>query len=149
MAQIFNQHDALTTSHYQIEVDGVTIAQFQEVSGMSIERQVIEHRATIAGGQEVIRKEPGPLKFGDITLKRAMTDSKDLYEWIEQVLEGRIDEARRNGSLVQYDTQFNEIQRWNFENGWPTKWEGPTGKANANEVTVETVTITVESIRKG
>lgn len=149
MPQLFNEHDALITSHYQIEIDGVAIAQFQEVSGVSIERQVIEHRATLPGGQEVIKKEPGPLKFGDITLKRAMTDSDDLYKWIEQVMEGRVDEARRNGSLVQYDTQYSEIRRWNFENAWPSKWEGPSGKANANEVTVETVTLTLESIKQG
>lgn len=149
MPQIFTDHDALITSHYDIEIDGLTIAQFQEVSGISIERQVIENHAILPGGQQVTKKEPGPLKFGDITLKRAMTDSDDLYKWIQQVVEGRIDEARRNGSLVQRDSQFGEITRWNFTNAWPSKWEGPSGKANATEVTVETVTLTCEWIEKG
>lgn len=149
MPQLFNEHDALIKSHYHIEVDGLDLAQFQEVSGLSIERQVIEHRATTPTGQEVIKKEPGPRKFGDITLKRAMTDSDDLYQWIKEVQDGKIDAARRNGSVVQYDSQFTEVMRWNFTNGWPSKWEGPSGKANANEVTVETVTITVESIEQG
>lgn len=148
MPQVFGEHDALGVSHYQIEIDGVSLAQFQEMSGLSIERQVTEHRATLPGGQEVIKKLPGPLKFGDITLQRAMTDNDELYTWIQQVVEGRIDEARRNGSLVQYDTQFNEVNRWDFENAWPSKWEGPSGKANANEVAVEKVTLTVEGLIK-
>ncbi len=149
MPQLFGEHDALIKSQYQVEVDGLELAQFQEVSGLKIERQVIEHRVTTMGGREVIKKEPGPRKFGDITLKRAMTDSDDLYKWIKEVQDGKIDTARRNGSIVQYDSQFNEIMRWNFTNGWPSSWEGPEGKANANEVTVETVTITVESIEQG
>lgn len=149
MPQIFGDNDALVTQHYQIEIDGVTLAQFQEAGGISIERQVIEHRATMPGGNEVIKKLPGPLKYGDITLKRAMTDDSALYDWIKEVVDGMIDAARRDGSLVQYDTQFNEISRWNFRGAWPSKWEGPSGKANANEVTVESVTLTCEEIWKG
>lgn len=149
MAQLFADFDALTSHIYQVEIDGITLAQFQEVSGLTIERQVIEHRATLPGGVEVIKKEPGPVKYGDITLKRGMTDDDQLYAWIKLVIDGSLGEARRNGSIVQYDTQFGEVMRWNFENGWPSKWEGPSHKANANEIAVESVTITVEKIEKG
>lgn len=149
MPQIFGDLDALTTHVYQIEIDGITLAQFQEVSGISIERQVIEHRSTLPGGQEEIKKMIGPTKYGDVTLKRGMTDDTQLYDWMVQVVEGQLDQARRNGSIVQYDTQYNEINRWNFVNGWPSKWEAPSHKANANEVAVETVTLTVERIERG
>ncbi|WP_083441820.1 phage tail protein [Nitriliruptor alkaliphilus] len=149
MALDFMSGDAATSHIYQVECDGITLAQFQEVSGISVERQVIEHRATLPGGQEVIKKEPGPIKFGDITLKRGVTDDDQLYEWIDQVVKGDITSARRNGSIVQYDTMFAEIKRWNFINGWPSKWEAPSFKANANEISVESVTLTVEAIEKG
>ena len=149
MAQVFNDHDALTAHIYQIEVDGLAMAHFQEVSGISIERDVIEHRATLPGGREVIKKEMGPLKYGDITLKRGMTDNDELYQWMMEVAEGKLDSARRNGSVVQYDTQYQEVNRWNFENGWPSKWEAPSHKANDTDVAVESVTITVESVKKG
>ena len=35
--------DALANYAFQIEVDGVTLAQFKEVSGLSAEIQVVEH----------------------------------------------------------------------------------------------------------
>jgi phage tail-like protein len=149
MPQVFPDFDALTSHVYQVEIDGVSLGQFQEVSGISIERQVIEHRATLPGGKEVIKKEPGPIKYGDVSLKRAMTDNSELYDWIDQIVKGDLASARRNGSIVQYDTQFGEVNRWNFENGWPSKWEAPSHKANANEVAVESVTITVEKIERG
>lgn len=149
MPQLFTDYDALTSHIYQVEIDGITLGQFQEISGISVERQVIEHRATLPGGKEVIKKIPGPVKYGDITLKRGMTENSDLYDWVTEVVEGKVDAARRNGSIVQYDTQFGEVNRWNFTNGWPSKWEAPSHKANANEVAVESMTITVESIKKG
>lgn len=149
MPQVFADFDALTTHIYQVEIDGIGLAQFQEISPITIERQVIEHRATLPGGKEVIKKLPGPVKYGDITLKRAMTENQELYDWITEVVEGKVDAARRNGSIVQYDTQYAEVNRWNFTNAWISKWEAPGHKANANEVAVESVTITVESIEKG
>lgn len=149
MPQLFGEYDALTSHIYQVEIDGINLGQFQEVSGISIERQVIEHRATLPGGREVIRKLPGPTKFGDISLARGMTDDAALYDWIQEVVEGRVDAARRNGSVVEYDTQYAEVSRWNFTNAWPSKWEAPSHKANATEVAVEKITLTVESIEKG
>ncbi len=149
MPQLFGEYDVLTSHIYQVEIDGINLGQFQEVSGISIERQVIEHRATLPGGQEVIRKLPGPTKFGDITLSRGMTDDSALYDWIQEVVEGKVDSARRNGSVVEYDTQYSEVSRWNFTNAWPSKWEAPSHKANATEVAVEKLTLTVESIEKG
>jgi phage tail-like protein len=149
MPQIFTEFDGLTTHVYQVEIDGVNIAQCAEISGISIERQVIEHRATLPLGQEVIKKIPGPKKYGDITLKRAVTDNDELYKWAMEVMDGSVDAARRNGSIVEYDTNYGEVNRWNFTNGWPSKFEGASHKANANEVAVESVTITVEAIEKG
>jgi phage tail-like protein len=149
MPQVFGQGDGLTAHIYQVEIDGMTMAQFQDISPITVERQVIEHRYTTPGGQEGINKLPGPIKFGDITLKRAVTDNDDLYNWIMEVMEGSVDAARRNGSIVEYDTNFGEVKRWNFVNGWPSKFEGAAHKANSNEVSVESLTITVEEIKKG
>lgn len=149
MPQIFADFDALTTHVYQVEIDGISLGQFQEVTIGAIERQVIEHRATLPLGAETINKIPGPTKYGDITLKRGMTDDTQLYDWMMEVVNGAIDSARRNGSIVQYDTQYAEVNRWNFTNGWPSKYEPASHKANANEIAVESITITVESIVKG
>ena len=149
MPQLFEDYDALTAHIYQVEIDGISLGQFQEVSGLTIERQVIEHRATLPGGMEVIKKVGGPIKYGDITLKKGMTPDTALYDWMMEVVNGIFDTSRRNGSIVQYDTQYQEVNRWNFRNGWPSKWESPSLKANATEIAVESVTLTVEHLEKG
>ena len=73
--------DAIAGYTFKIEIDGQVIAQFKEVSGLSAEVQVIEHRENNATGKEVIKKLPGQKKWGHITLKRGKTDNKVIWEW--------------------------------------------------------------------
>ncbi len=77
--------------HFSIEIDGVTIAQFKEVSGLNAEIQTIEHRENKLGGLPVLKKLPGARKWGDLTLKRGRTDNKALWDWIKTVQDGKID----------------------------------------------------------
>ena len=53
--------------------------------------------------------------------------------------------ARRvNGSIILLDESRQEVARWNFREGWPSKWEGPTLNAKSNEVAIETLEIAHE-----
>ena len=63
-----------------------------------------------------------------------------------QVLDGDIDSARRNGSIVLFDSMQEEVTRWNFEAGWPSNWKGADLDAGANDVAVEEVTIAHEGL---
>jgi phage tail-like protein len=138
--------DLLTTSAFFVEVDGVTVAQFKEASGIDSETAVIEYKESTADGKLLIRKVPGAPKWADIVLKRRMDDSQALWEWRKQVLDGDIDTARRNGSLVLYDSMAAEVARWNFEAGWPSHWKGSDLNAGADEISVEEITITHEGL---
>lgn len=138
--------DALAGYHFSIEIDGVSIAQFREVSGLSAEIQTIEHRENKPGGLPVLKKLPGAQKFGDITLKRGRTDSNDLWKWLKTVQDGKIDDARKNGSVVLFDYANGEKGRFNFTNGWPSKVSLGSMAAGGNDVLVEECTITHEGL---
>jgi phage tail-like protein len=53
---------------------------------------------------------------------------------------------RRNGSVILQDEQHADVLRWNFENAWPNKIEGPALNAAANEIALESVELIVEDI---
>jgi phage tail-like protein len=53
---------------------------------------------------------------------------------------------RKSGSIVLLDENRQEALRWNFMQGWPSKWEGPTFNAKNSEVAIETLEIAVESL---
>jgi len=138
--------DAIAGYTFKIEIDGQVIAQFKEVSGPSSEVQVIEHRENNLQGKEVIKKLPGQKKWGDITLKRGKTDNKVIWEWHRLVMDGKIDEARKNGSIVLYDYAGGEISRYNFVNAWPSKASLGSLQAGGNDVLMEEVTLVIEGL---
>jgi phage tail-like protein len=138
--------DALSNYGFQIEVDGVTIAQFKEVSGLSAEITVIEHKENKPGGIPVIKKLPGARKWGDISLKRGKTDDAGWWKWIKEVQDGKIDTARRNASIVLYDYERGEKARWNVHNAWPSKVSIGSLQAGGSEVAIEECTLVHEGL---
>lgn len=138
--------DAISGYNFSIEIDSVTIAQFREVAGLEAEITTIEHRENSTKGLALMKKLPGTRKYGDITLKRGRTDSNDLWTWIKTVQDGKIDDARKNGSIVLYDYSGTEKSRFNFINAWPSKVSLGSMQAGGSEVLLEECTITHEGI---
>jgi phage tail-like protein len=133
--------DALAGYSFAIEIDGVTIAQFKEVSGISAEIQTIEHRANTVAGLPLLKKLPGAKKYGDLTLKRGRTDNKALWDWLKQVQDGNVTAARKNGSVTLFDYSHGEVSRFNFINAWPSKVSIGSLNAGGNDILLEEVTI--------
>ena len=95
--------DALASYKFFVEIDKTEIAQFSELSGISSELDVIELKENTADGKPIIHKLPGAQKPPTITLKRAKNSSKDLWDWHNAMIEGKVSDARRNGSIVLRD----------------------------------------------
>ena len=140
--------DALAGYHYSVEVDGVSIAQFQEVSGLTSELDVIELKENTKDGKYVNRKLPGNRKAPSITLKRAKSSSMDLWQWHQKMLTGKLSDARKNGSVVLYNYDHSEVGRYNFMNAWPSKVSTSALKAGSNEILMEEVTIVCEELER-
>lgn len=140
--------DLLTTFSFHVELDGVDIGSFKEASGVESETEIIEYKETTKDGKMLIRKLPGAMKWADITLKKRIDTARDLWEWRLEVENGEIDAARRDGSIVLYDSTHAEVARWNFMSGWPSKWKGADLNAGEDQVAVEEITITHEGLMR-
>ncbi|MBX3060118.1 MAG: phage tail protein [Anaerolineae bacterium] len=141
-----DREDPLVGFHFGVEIQGVVTGYFTECSGLGSEQEIVEHKVITESGQEVVMKLPGRLKWENITLKRGITSSMDIWNWRKQVEDGNVDAARHNGSVVMYNQQLAPVARWNFENAWPVKVSGPQPKADSNEIGVEELTIAHEYI---
>jgi phage tail-like protein len=130
--------------NFLVEIDGITQAGFQEVSGLDASTDAIEYRE--GNDPNHARKLPGMHKYSAISLKRGITDSDELWKWYRTVVEGKPE--RRNGSIILLDDTGQEKIRWNFANAWPTKWTGPSFNSTSNAVAVETLEIAHEEVRK-
>ena len=142
------QGDPLVGFNFGVEFSGVVTGYFTEAAGLGSEHEIIEHKIVSPEGREIVRKIPGRLKWGDVTLKRGITAKMDFWEWRKEIEDGKVAQARRNGSIIMFDETYTEVARWNFENAWPSKISGPSVNATANEVGVEEMTIVHEGIER-
>lgn len=138
--------DAIGNYAYQIEIDRITLAQFKEVTGLTAEIQVIEHRENKPKGIPVIKKLPGARKWGDIVLKRGKTDNPAFWHWIKEVQDGKIDSARRNASVVLFDYGLGEKARFNIFNAWPSKVSIGSLQAGGSDIILEECTLVHEGL---
>ena len=145
MAQVGQRKDPLASFSFYVDIQGTVVGTFKECSGMGSETELIEMKESDKGRLRYM-KIPGALKWENITLKRGITDSMDIWKWRKQVEQGDVNGARKNGSIIMYDQTNNEIARWNFESGWPRKVSGPTFNAENNEIGIEELEIVHEGI---
>jgi phage tail-like protein len=130
--------------NFLVEIDGITQAGFQEVSGLDASTDAVDYRE--GADPNHARKLTGLNKYSAITLKRGVTDSDELWRWRKAVIDGRTE--RKNGSIILLDESGVEKIRWNFANAWPSKWTGPSFNATSTAVAVETLEITHEEVAR-
>ena len=135
------RNDPYKGFNFVVEIDGVAATGFSECSGLTTDTNVIEYREGTDKPNSV-RKLPGLTHYSPIVLKRGLTTDKTLWKWRQSIINGVND--RRSGSIVLLDDARQEVARWNFREGWPSKWEGPSFNAKSGEVAIETLEIVHE-----
>ena len=77
-----------------------------------------------------------------IVLKRGFTKDDTFWQWYARIAAGEDD--RRNGSVILMNEAHKDVMRWNFENAFLNKIEGPALKAADNAVTIESAELVHE-----
>lgn len=137
------RRDPYRAFNFQLVIDNVPLGAFSEVSGLTAEGDAVDYRE----GTDLpssVRKLPGLRKYGNLTLKRGYTQDKSLWNWYANIVNGVAD--RRNVTIVLMNERREPVLRWNAENAWINKIEGPAMKASGNEVAMESVELVHEGL---
>jgi phage tail-like protein len=112
---------------------------FSDVSGLVTEMTVAEYRNG-NDKENHVRKIPGVHKVSDVTLKRGIVNSSDLFDWIEQTRRTGI-LAKREVVITLRDEAGNPVQAWKLKGVVPLKYTGPTlaAKGGGDAATEELV----------
>jgi phage tail-like protein len=129
--------------NFLIEIDGITVGGFSEASGLSTDTNIIEYREG-SENQGTVRKLPGLMKYSNIVLKRGWTQDQSLWNWRKKVIDGAT--QRTSGTITLLDEARQPALRWNFREGWPSKWDGPQLNGKTSEVAIETLEIAHEGL---
>jgi phage tail-like protein len=132
-------------------------AIFMECSGFQQTQDVIEVSEVTpqlwgkkgeTKGRVVRTKIPGNTTYTNLVLKRGLTASMALWEWLEKIQDGNWSEQRRDGALVLYNQAAKEQFRLEFQGAWPIGYKISDLDVKSGEHNIEEMEITVEHLKR-
>lgn len=130
------------TFNFAVEIEGLLVGGFTEVSGLESQIEVEEYRE--GGVNDFVHKLPGKTTYANLVLRHGLTGLSTLWDWYKQTTEGAI--RRRNGTIVLLSASQVPVMWWDFRNALPVRWTGPTFDAASDEVGVEELELVHEGL---
>lgn len=142
------RQDPLRNFRYRLEIDKIQQAAFSEVTIGDLSNDPIEYRE----GDEIttVRKLSGLTKYGNITLKWGITDSKELADWHQLIVDGAtpLDDARRHVVIRIQNEAGQDKAAFEILKAWPCKYNPSDLNGKGNEVAIDTLELCNEGIRR-
>lgn len=116
------------SGRFLLEVDGVEIGVFSEVSGLQLNVSVDEYSE---GGQNgYVHKLPGRMTWPNLVFRRGVTDSDALFAWVQKTSgEGFAANGnkltRSTGAVTVVSSDNKRLRSWNLDGVFPVRWTGP------------------------
>ncbi len=135
---------------FKVMAEGVEIF-CTEVSGIDASVDTFEYRE--GSDMPWQRKCAGLKKFGNLTLKNALTtrNAMTLWDWWNIVYgggEGGNEAERRDLEISLYDNNNTERAKWSVESAFPTKYTGPDLNSGSSEAATESLELIHEGIKR-
>lgn len=131
--------------NYKVLIDNDEAAGFSEVSAPDISSDPVEYREGNMAGMTP-GKQPGIIKYSNVTLKNGVTDSQVFVDWMKTVLSGQVE--RKTVVITLMDDAMAEVASWQLEKAWPTKYTAPDLNATSNEVAIESLELVTEGVTR-
>jgi phage tail-like protein len=140
------RNDPLRNFRFRLEIDGIAQANFSEVAIGETTTEAIDYRE---GNEPThVRKLSGLTKYGNITLKRGITDSLDIWNWHKEILAGQIQSNRKQVVIVALDEAGTDKTRFVVSEAWPMKYDPSDLNGKGNEVFIELLELVNEGIER-
>ena len=160
--------DPYLAFRFLVEVDGLVLGGFYEVSGLQVEVEVQDYRE--GGVNDFVHRLPGPTRYPSNLVLRRGTSDRALWEWHEAIRLGPVEAGkaarrepgareaspaeepaaswlkRRDVSVLLTDDAWGEAWRWTFVRAYPIRWSGPELRADSAAVAVEAVELAHEGL---
>jgi phage tail-like protein len=120
-------------------------AGFQEVSGIGMEVTVSEYRAGNSKENSVM-KINGLNKASDVTFKRGVIGSLDLYQWLNQIRNGDSNALRTVTIDLQSEDHTQTVLRWRLLRARIIKHTSGPLNAKGTDVAMEELVVAYERL---
>lgn len=120
-------------------------AGFQEISGIGMEVTLAEYR----NGNErenAVRKISGLNRVNDVTLKRGVIGSLNLYQWLNDIRNGSSNAMRTVTIQLQNEDHSAVVQTWKLLNARIIKHTSGPMNARGTDVAMEEMVLAYERL---
>ena len=124
---------------------GITalIAGFQEITGLEASIDIHEYKE--GGLNDHAWKFATAANFGNITFKRGVVLSPDLWQWFLKVRQGSFG-ARRQIAIFHMDSARTPALTWMINRALPAKYSGPAWNSGQSSVAIESLEVAHEGL---
>ncbi len=127
---------------------GGNLGTFSECTGLTAEIGSEEHKE--GGNNHFVHKLPSHASSAPVVLKRGMTDSTGLWDWIRCFLDtSKVEPANVQIQLLATGSTTEVLRSWVVHHAYPLKWEGPQLNAMKGEIAFETVELAHRGVTLG
>ncbi len=139
-----------TAATFVVEVDGVEIGRFSEISGLQVDVQVEEYAE--GGEQGFVHKLPGRLTWPNLVLKRGVTNDDNLFGWVQEAagdgfVKAKGKTVRRTAGITLMGADGTRLRTWRVVDALPVRWSGPTLASASSELPEEELEIAHHGFR--
>ena len=120
-------------------------AGFQEISGIGMEVTVSEYR-TGNSRENSVMKITGMNKASDVTMKRGVIGSLNLYKWLDQIRNGDQGALRTVTIQLQNEDHSETVQTWKLLRARMTKHTSGPLNAKGTDVAMEELVLAYERL---
>ena len=140
---VFREFDPTPAFKFAVSLEGVEVGFFTGCEGLTNEREVREFKE--GGSNDFVYMFPGRATSAKFTLKRGTDPELKLLDWFnEGLVNGKV--KRINLSIIVYNRAGDPIQVWDITDAYPSKYHGPTLRADDTLPAAEEIEIVCKGI---
>ncbi len=139
------RRDPFVGFNFRMEIDGIEVAGFKEITGLKMETEVIEYFEG-DGINTTVKKIPGITKYENITFKRGIAAGIDLYEWCKSINDQSREIERKTVTINLLDDAGEPHKTYTLFEAWPCAYRTSDLDGSANELAMEEVEFVIEAL---
>ena len=139
--------DPLQGYRFSLEVGDLS-GWFTGIDGLGSENEIVQSKTLTKDGKEVVIKSAGRLTWGDVTLKRGLTSDIAIWKWRQDVIDGKMKDARKDCTITLYSADLKPIVRWMLQKAWPAKVSATSLASDSNDFVIEEMTLAHEGVTR-
>lgn len=133
---------------FSVKVPGIGTTAFAEAALSTISIGTTDYREGTDDAS--LRTLPGLVSYGNVTLRKGLMDSLDIYNWVHSVLLTGT-KARQSISISVIDGSSSSskiLANWNFSDALPIRYETGALDAKSTDVILETLVLDIGGMER-